>query len=293
MTSSTRHGHYQAFFIVTIAFLQSTLAVELDRAILQPVVIPEESSGSCPPEEVRQAAIERIRNDVKVHLNNSLQMTPLNEYCGHGQWHRVAYVNMTNPQQNCPPEWREYTSNNVRGCGRAATCSGTTFTTGLQYNKVCGRVIAYQVSSTDAFRPRANTIDNNYVDGVSVTHGNPRNHIWTFAGEVSHDNSDIYNCPCSDSPNASPPPSFVGNNYFCESANTDHIFRNNHLYTNDKLWDGEQCRHEGTCCTDKSPPWFTVDLPTSTSDDIEVRICGDESLQNENTPIELLEIYIQ
>ena len=61
----------------------------------------------------------------------------------------------------------------------------------------------------------------------------------------------------------------------------------------DKLWDGQQCDHEGTCCTTKSPPWFSVELPNPTNDDIEVRICGDEGTDNEDTPIELLEIYIQ
>ena len=33
------------------------------------------------------------------------------------------------------------------------------------------------------------------------------------------------------------------------------------LFSNDPLWDGEQC--EGTCCSGtKSPPWFNVQLPT-------------------------------
>ena len=285
LTSSTRHGRYQAFLIVTIAFLQLTLAVELDRAraTLQSVVISAESP------EVRQAAIERINNDIEI-------IQSVNDHCGPGQWNLVAYIDMTNPQHICPPQWREYKYDNVRGCGRAEARSSTTFNIIPQYNKVCGRVIAYQLSSTDAFQPAGNYIDSNYVDGVSVTHGNPRNHIWTFAAgwsEISHVNSDKYNCPCSDSPNTTPPPSFVGNNYFCESANKDHIYRFNHLYTDDRLWDGEQCTNEGTCCTDKSPPWFTVDLPTSTSDYIEVRICGDEALKNENTLIELLEIYVQ
>ena len=42
----------------------------------------------------------------------------------------------------------------------------------------------------------------------------------------------------------------------------------------------------------KTPPWFSVQLSDSTTDSIEVRICGDEDTGNENTPIELLEIYI-
>ena len=51
------------------------------------------------------------------------------------------------------------------------------------------------------------------------------------------------------------------------------------------LWDG-QCSNEGTCCMTKSPPWFSVELPSPTTDNIEVRICGNESSDNEDTPIE-------
>ena len=64
------------------------------------------------------------------------------------------------------------------------------------------------------------------------------------------------------------------------------------LFSNDPLWDGEQC--EGTCCSGtKSPPWFSVQLPTHTTDRIEVRICADEGTDNEDSPVELLEIYVQ
>ena len=56
----------------------------------------------------------------------------------------------------------------------------------------------------------------------------------------------------------------------------------------------EQCSHEGTYCTGaNTPPWFIVNPGSSTSDDIEVRIIGTESTTNEDTPIELLEIYAQ
>ena len=92
------------------------------------------------------------------------------------------------------------------------------------------------------------------------------------------------------------PPEFVGDNYYCESANEAEIesFAGPpEFFAADKLWDGQQCDHEGTCCTTKSPPWFSVELANSTNDSIEVRICGDEGTNNEDTPIELLKIYIQ
>ena len=73
-----------------------------------------------------------------------------------------------------------------------------------------------------------------------------------------------------------------------------HFTLQGQVFLNDTLWDGEQCSHEGTCCTGtNTPPWFSVNLNSPTSDDIEVRIMGSESTANEDTPIELLEIYVQ
>ena len=85
----------------------------------------------------------------------------------------------------------------------------------------------------------------------------------------------------------------IGSNYYCESGNPTQEWVGQE-FPNDKLWDGEQCSHEGTCCTGtNTPPWFSVNLGSPTSDDIEVRIMGSESTDNEDTPIELLEIYVQ
>ena len=81
-------------------------------------------------------------------------------------------------------------------------------------------------------------------------------------------------------------------NYYCESGNPNEHWQNNQLFINNKLWDGQQC--EGTCCNSTmSPPWFSVQLPAPTTEMIEVSICADKSTDNEDTPIELLEIYVQ
>ena len=79
--------------------------------------------------------------------------------------------------------------------------------------------------------------------------------------------------------------SICGDRYYCESGNHDSNFVGG-LFGNDKLWDGQQCSYEGTCCTSMSP-WFSVKLTNYTTDDIEVRICGDESTSNEDTPVQL------
>ena len=50
------------------------------------------------------------------------------------------------------------------------------------------RVIGYQFGSTDAF---CSNIDQAYyVDGISITHGSPCNHIWTYAAASSSNSSD-------------------------------------------------------------------------------------------------------
>ena len=205
MASFNIEGCSKAFLTVSVALLlSSSLVVGIDRAVLSPMIVPGGSSRMCPSDEARQAGLESFKSDIKMLLNTSLQRAAINDYCGPGQWHRVAFINMTDPQQNCPVEWQEYRANTSRGCGRVATCSRKMFSISRQYSKVCGRIIAYQLASTDAFQSGNGSIDGAYVDGVSVTYGSsPRNHIWTFAGgwsEISHPNSNIHNCPCSDSP---------------------------------------------------------------------------------------------
>ena len=49
---------------------------------------------------------------------------------------------------------------------------------------MCGSIIAYQYGALDAFRGYHNQggipLDGNYVSGVSITRGTPRQHVWTF-----------------------------------------------------------------------------------------------------------------
>uniref|UniRef100_A0A1X7U8N5 Uncharacterized protein n=1 Tax=Amphimedon queenslandica TaxID=400682 RepID=A0A1X7U8N5_AMPQE len=54
-----------------------------------------------------------------------------------------------------------------------------------------------------------------YIDGISLTHGNPRKHIWSLISG----NSDvaISKCPCA-SNNLKSVPAFIGFHYYCESG---------------------------------------------------------------------------
>uniref|UniRef100_A0A1X7TFL1 ATP-dependent DNA helicase n=2 Tax=Amphimedon queenslandica TaxID=400682 RepID=A0A1X7TFL1_AMPQE len=83
--------------------------------------------------------------------------------------------------------------------------------------------------------------------------------------------------------------SFIGDDYYCESGNPDSYYQSGVMYPNDPLWDGKQCTSlESPCCTNPNLPWFHKTLPNSTSDFIEMRLCGNESPYAEDTPTNAL-----
>ena len=130
----------------------------------------------------------------------SIQEEVIRIHCGSGEWYRIAYLNMSDPSQQCPPAWREYNYTQFRTCGRPVSTTGSrsskSYSTNRQYSKVCGRVIGIQVASPDAFHANQG-INYGYVDGVSITYGSPRKHISSFAGSYSEIGSDTNAlCPC-------------------------------------------------------------------------------------------------
>ena len=216
---------------------------------------------------------------------------------------RVANFDMTNPNQNCPDGFRLIMRNEppLRSCGRMGTefCVSTTYPVyGVSYSQVCGRILAYQDRTPDAFHAyrstQNGTINDWYVDGVSLTHGqSPRQHIWTFAAAVNEVVDTDLSCPCiqPDQPFNGIIPSFVGNDYFCDTGRRDDMLI---FYSEDPLWDGAGCGGNSTCCQFNNPPWFCKQLPQPSTDDIELRLCGDEGvIDNEDVPIEMVEIFVR
>ena len=221
-----------------------------------------------------------------------------------GGWRRVVHLDMTDPHTTCPCGWN-ITGYSKRTCGRNSTgyytCSSATFpVSGGEYSRVCGRIKAYQWGLTFAFHSyhyrRVTTIDGAYACGVSVTHGTSRNHIWTFVAGASEGNPTWYEvCPCDSTSTIRIPP-FVGNDYFCESGVNEDWYSDGPrfvLHSNDTLWDGEDCLPSSTCCSQHNPPYFTKQLPTTTTDDIEARICLLYPLSLANIAVELVELYVQ
>ena len=125
--------------------------------------------------------------------------------CKEGVWMQVANINMTETSSKCPVGLEKVTSPKSL-CRKTVTsgCSSASFSThGVPFSRVCGQVIGYQYYSPDAFSVyysnQGRTIDDLYVDGVSITHSRvPRQHIWTLAAaldEVPQHNRNA--CPCT------------------------------------------------------------------------------------------------
>ena len=248
---------------------------------------------------------------VKVYCN-------MEELCGSGGgWTRLAYLDMTDSTENCPSGFRLYQSGGVRACGRANntdfSCQSVTFpSNGISYSQVCGRVVGYQYASPDAVQhgewrnpqqyiggtdPKHNDINSAYVDGVSITRGSPRQHVWTLMAGLQGSSTFIdgrYNCPCSSGSLQGPyVQSFIGNDYYCESGASTSWSKI--LYTSDPLWDGQGSGTlETACFSVPGLPWFHRDYGnTNTTDYLELRVCGDQETDDEDVPVGYYEIYVQ
>ena len=235
-----------------------------------------------------------IRNSTN-HLNREYCDTSVRFLGGELGWMRVAHLNTSNCNHQCPSGLRM--QQHHRRCVRNTTDSGCTSVTyptnGIAYSRVCGKIRAIQDSHPTGFRPfierNTLTLEDSYVDGVSITHGSAgsRNHIWTFATSYS-DNS--MQCSCSDFHNV---PSFVGHDFFCETGSRAEFEYDDITFDNDPLWDGEGCDSQSDCCRFNSPPWFCKQLPAQTTDDIEMRVCLNELPIYGDVLLEAVDILVQ
>ena len=196
--------------------------------------------------------------------DSSTQYCDMTLSCGGviGGWLRVADFNTSDSSQQCPSGFIEFTTSqtdNMRTCVRSETalgCSSVEFSTAnSQYSRVCGRITAHAIDTTDGIL--GNNLDDIYLDGVSLTHGTPRQHIWSFAP------SNGCNCGSQNGPN-------IGDNFFCGTITPEACLTSE-------------------CCS----PYFINTLPQPTSDDLEMRVCRNQGRGDEDIAIEVVEIYVQ
>ena len=235
--------------------------------------------------------------------------------CGGPGWERVAYYDFS--RQECPSGfthadrvWKngvcEAWSNSFNGCrGYYYKSSIELPMEGRSYSSVCGRVRGHGRGNAFYNAIVCNTsLENNYVGGVSLTHGPPgsRRHVWTFvAANVEGDGPSANtqdNCPCSNNniwPHSMP--DFVGQDYFCDSFRKfKGVYRMLVIAEDESnpLWDGQGCGPTSSCCEFNHPPYFCKHLKYTTSDDMEIRLFSPLSTSPRIIPtISLIEIYVK
>ena len=181
-----------------------------------------------------------------------------------GGWTRVGKLNkFNNGSAQCFQNLTNYGGNGNQ-CIRNTNISGCSHiffqVFDMQYSHVCGTIQGYGLKSTDGFRRRLD-INQNYVDGISLTYGNPeRNHIWTFAAKKTGSCDYPYKSE------------FVMNNYSCMTQ-INNIMMN--------------------CPSNRCLPEFSRQLENSISEDIEMRVCRSESRSNEDIILDNVEIYVR
>ena len=217
---------------------------------------------------------------------------------GTGGWRRAVYLDMTDLTTNCPSGW----ALTKRTCGRSTdgqgTCDSAYFPViGGGYSAVCGMIKAYAFEVPLGFfgyyYGSAPQMDQCYFNGVAVMHGNPRQHIWTFAAGRVENLATNGGCPCDQGTSSN-----VGSDYFCEAGLTyttsaEYQLLRYTIHADDPLWDGQGCSPSSTCCTYNNPPYFTKDLPGSFTDNIELRICNFNGKDMQDIAVERIELYVK
>ena len=146
----------------------------------------------------------------------------------------------------------------------SGNCSHTLFSSfNIPYSRISGFVRAYGIGSPNGFRSTSLSINDNYVDGISFTYGMPpkRQHIHSFAATSGSCSLNIRNRP-----------NFVSYDYDCLTT----------LSTTASVCSGSSCLE-----------YFHEQLEASTDQDIEMRVCRDQSRNDEDIVIEDIEIYVQ
>ena len=212
---------------------------------------------------------------------------------GEKGWMRIGHVSYGG---SCPNGWSRITSP-VRACrapSNSAGCHSAHFSThNIPYGRVCGMVIGYQKGTPDAFHSGASTINNAYLDGVSITYGATRKHLWSYGAGVSEKYANRpATCPC-ELYGGTPAPTFVQNHYYCEAGTTSNKVYLHRYYNWDPLWDGEGCSLHSSCCAQPGLPWFYRQLPVASNENLEARICYDQSFWDEAVLVKEIQLYVQ
>ena len=280
----------EAVTVILVSLLAVGLAHDENCATLG--LLASNPASSC--NEIYQRNIASRGNNGHYWINTTQGLhevkCKMGLQCGgvEGGWMQVVDVNMAH-DRSCPGAWRMITSPGKLCVGGVnAGCDSAHFhTRGVCFQHICGQTKSYQKGTPDAFNAKSTKgIDEVYVDGISITLGSPRQHIWTYSGARKDDSP----CPCSPTPGHNPP-TFINSFYYCESG-TNSQLNHDTFYLSDQLWDGQNCPTNSGCCAQLGMPWFYRRTPVPLSENIEIRICKDQPHNDEDVAIEEMEIYV-
>ena len=193
----------------------------------------------------------------------------LRKYLGLGTlgWIRIAKLTKNRSSAECFSGLKQSALNRSSCVAQSdsATCSHTLFSSfNIPFSRIYCTIRAYGIGSPDGFSSTLQGINENYVDGISFTYGRPpnRQHIYTLV--ASPGPSSRY-CYLINRPN------FVSQKYYCLTTQT----------VASSFCSGRSCWN-----------YFYIVI-ASTDQDIEMRVCRDQSRNDEDIVIEDLEIYVQ
>ena len=204
-------------------------------------------------------------------------------------------LDMTNRTHNCPGSWVEWNVQGKRLCARPKSttgCVSATFIPQSPYTVITGEVKAYQYGAPDGFISYDRNLEQVYLDGISFTRGpaGNRQHVFSLAAGQRSAESSASNCPCARRPGYYSIPE-VGWDFYCESGHTGGPeFR---YFFDDPLFDGQGCTNLDQHCCDMSSNTgeFVRHLPKS-NQPIEMRICADETFENEEILVEHIKLSL-
>ena len=219
--------------------------------------------------------------------------------CGEGVWMRIGFIDTTRAFSECPSPLEMFIVNNRKYCRRSSSgCTSVYFDSlNQQYTEVCGMVNAYQYGHMDAFQPSSTSINSLHLEGISITHKSPRQHLWSYVvGDVANPSTPrADSCPCTAQGTTSSVPSVIGSDYYCSSGNSDNSGSASGVMHSSRLWrtSGPSCVSGSTCCDNRDQPWFKKKLTQPANEDVEMRWCAGDQPTSEATATTRVELYIR
>ncbi len=191
---------------------------------------------------------------------------------------RVMVYEM-NPGMGTCPDGADYTTE-IDGCifyRQGIQTVSVPVTTVAEYTEVWGRARGRQQITPDAFAPYFGTmatLDDVYVDGISITTGTTtRQHVYTLGAGLHVQEGSGNACPC-DGGRGAPP--FIGEDWTCETGNNMAMYDFDPDFEPDVLWDDDSLG--GSACTPLGPGGeFHVTLASPASGPLEIRFMKDTS----------------